>query len=409
MKIVPLPQTRFTALALGIALAIGAAGSAMAAGAPRKVTLEFGVGATYVDLPGVSGSAAAISDTRLPGGPTFGNAVISRQPRSRGTDLEDVGLTGLIGLDIPINTGLPLANGSLVLEAILAGWDDRSVSNDPLGSTPGGPSSTPGGPFPTGEFFELLGLNAAPLAAGQGNGLVSIGGPNVSNAANVVGNVGVIAVPGQTVTTVTRRDADYVEGKLMFAGDGASSGNMTPRWSAGMVVANLDQEYNIRQDARLSGFQNISQTLDEDLDSFIIGPAVGVDLQFAQGSNTTWHVLGELAALYVDTDLTARQNADWTGLGPGGPLPVVLVQTDDENSFSGRVNLGLGVEHNFGPMSLGVEGSVTYWSYIPKVDNPKARVGDETGVATSRPAQVRIDDDDMTTGQVMLTAKFPIK
>jgi hypothetical protein len=397
MKIVVLQSCRITALALGVAVAVGAVGNATAAGAPRKVTLEFGVGATYVDLPGVSGSAAAISDLNT-AGPQFGNQLISRQPRVNGTDLEEAGLTGLLGLDIPLNGGLPLANASLVLEAILASWDDSSVRNDPLAAT-----------ATSLEAFELLGLNAAPLAAGQGNPFTF---GSVSNAANVIGNVGVIAVPGQTVTTVARRDADYVEGRFMFAGDGASNGNMTPRWSFGLVVADLNQDYNIRQDARLSGFRDISQTLDEELDSFIIGPQVGVDLQFAQGSNTTWHVLGDLAALYFDTDLTARQNADWTGIGrvfgPPTPTPVILAQNDDESAFSGRVNLGLGVEHDFGPMSLGVEGSVTYWSYIPMVDNPKARVGDETGVATSRPARVRIDDDDMTTGQVLLTAKFPI-
>ena len=258
----------------------------------------------------------------------------------------------------------------------------------------------------------MIGLDGTPIdLATQGNS--GLGGFVNSNAANIVGVVGFIATPGQTVTTTVNSDASYLEGRFGLAADGTGTttgggSQITPRWSAGVVISDLDQKYAIRHDARTSGFANVSDSVNEELATSYIGPTFGLDLGFQPSGTprTTWHLKGEAAALYGDTDLTASQTVDFTDLG--GILPVNIRVADNESNITGRFDFTAGFEHSLGQASIGVEGTVSYWTGVPMLTNPSASIGNELGVAVAQPSAVRIGEDNMTTAQVMLTFKLPI-
>ena len=381
--------------ALGTLLGATASTSVAADGA-RSTKVELGVGGSYIDLPGIAGTTAAVADTNLAGGPVRRNPRIARQPNHNSADLSEIAPSGKIGIEVPLGPNTV----SLTMQGRYSEWDDTFAGTDTLANT--GTSA---------EFFEVIGLDGTPIdLATQGNArLLSVN----SNAANIVGVVGIIATPGQTVTTTVNTDASYLEGRFGLAADGTGTttgggSQITPRWSAGVVISDLDQKYAIRHDARTSGFANVSDSVNEHLETSYIGPTFGLDLGFQPSGTprTSWHLKGEVAALYGDTDLTASQTVDFTDLG--GILPVNIRVADNESNITGRFDFTAGFEHSLGQASIGVEGTVSYWTGVPMITNPSASIGNELGVAVAQPSAVRIGEDNMTTAQVMLTFKLPI-
>ncbi len=381
--------------ALGTLLGATASTSVAADGA-RSTKVELGVGGSYIDLPGIDGTTAAVADTNLAGGPVRRNPRIARQPNHNSADLSEIAPSGKIGIEVPLGQN----SVSLTMQGRYSEWDDTFAGTDTLANT--GTSA---------EFFEVIGLDGTPIdLATQGNArLLSVN----SNAANIVGVVGIIATPGQTVTTTVNTDASYLEGRFGLAADGTGTttgggSQITPRWSAGVVISDLDQKYAIRHDARTSGFANVSDSVNEELATSYIGPTFGLDLGFQPSGTprTTWHLKGEVAALYGDTYLTASQTVDFTDLG--GILPVNIRVADNESNITGRFDFTAGFEHSLGQARIGVEGTVSYWTGVPMITNPSASIGNELGVAVAQPSAVRIGEDNMTTAQVMLTFKLPI-
>ena len=117
----------------------------------------------------------------------------------------------------------------------------------------------------------------------------------------------------------------------------------------------------------------------------------------------SYHVTARAAALYVDSNLKAAQDAL---IGGNSVYRVATRDTDD--GFSGRVELGSGITLPFpnSKMLLSLDGSVTWWSAVPQIVNPRSGKG--VNSASKNFPAAHLTTGDMWTAQATVKATIPL-
>ncbi len=327
----------------------------------KNFYLKGGGGLIAVELPKVNGYATSVSD---------GAGSVVRQQLDNGHQIEDSDILGHLGIGVALQK--PTTNFAEVrmqIEGIHATVDDGKTRAETLGA---------------GQFLDIL-----PVDASRDNNLAS---------------PGIIALGGQTVTTAVEAEAELTEIKWSSEGDFVpsdfgSAGKVFPQVSAGLILTQLDQDYQITQ--TVAGFAQ-NHRLNQELDAFYIGPFVGAGLAYHPIDPLKFTVGGEIAALFVDAELDAGQNAVL-----GGLAPFSAQRSDEDSDVSGRASAKVGMEYDFGIFRIGAAGQFTYWSYVPELVNPNLAVGANvlSAATTVRPAN--IGDDDMMTYEATLNATVP--
>lgn len=188
----------------------------------------------------------------------------------------------------------------------------------------------------------------------------------------------------------------------------------------GLVGGRLEQGYRI--DHRPTAFRAVApqagsgwHRLEEDLDSWFLGPYLGLSLAGKLTDRLRLTLDADLALLYSRAELDASQRL--VGLAielPSGNFfcgalaldPCHIRQSDEENGFSARPRVRLGLDFDFGPFVLGATGGVTYWSYAPQIVNPQ--IESIAGGATRGLGAAHVSGDDLFLADVGVHLTVPL-
>lgn len=194
---------------------------------------------------------------------------------------------------------------------------------------------------------------------------------------------------------------------------------------AGLVGGRIEQDYDISHKPVAVGpnwfdpipfFRAIPSLhrLNEHLDSYFVGPYLGMSLEAQLTSRLSVTLDTELALLYNNAELQASQDVVGfyfqDGPGPGALCATTndncnTPESDRESAFGVRPRIRVGFDLDLGPFVLGVSGGATYWSYAPQVVNPQF-VNFADSLAGAGEAHVSGDDMLIADLGVKLTIPF---
>jgi hypothetical protein len=188
---------------------------------------------------------------------------------------------------------------------------------------------------------------------------------------------------------------------------------------AGLVGGMLDQDYEIEH--RPTRYPDVggggpppfylgSHRLDERVESWFVGPYLGFALEGEPLDRLSVSLDFDLALLYHQADLDARQDVVGFMSGPtlscdgasGTDCRFEFRERDKDEDFTARPRLRAGVDVDLGPFIVGLSAGVTWWSHVPKIENPQ--VG---SFAPSEFEEARIGSGDMLTADAGLKITIP--
>ncbi len=160
------------------------------------------------------------------------------------------------------------------------------------------------------------------------------------------------------------------------------------------------QSYSVTTSSSLETFEFLTK---ENVSAYFVGPEIGVRKVGPLGGGATYELIARAAALYLDSHLDAAQK-----VLVGGSSVFKLNGHDNNDGFSGRVELGSGVTMPFpnSAMLLSLNGSVTWWSAVPQVVNPRSGPGVNAASKNFRAAS--LSTGDMWTAKAMAKVTVPL-
>lgn len=152
-----------------------------------------------------------------------------------------------------------------------------------------------------------------------------------------------------------------------------------------------------------SSVEDFDFRLNQQVSAWFVGPEVGIRHVQPMGGGAEFNVIARAAALYFDADLDSSQHVLVDGDKVFG-----LHSRDNDDGFSGRIELGSGFTVPF-PNSralFSLDGSVTWWSAVPQIVNPRSGPGKAANTANFRAAHLATDD--MWTAKAVARVTIPL-
>jgi hypothetical protein len=228
-----------------------------------------------------------------------------------------------------------------------------------------------------------------------------------------------IAGPGQEVQSSFDADIQLYELRLQLARPIEILSGVKTKLRAGLMGGEFDEDYVIDQTLVNDSFFPAApgfissvgfNELNEEAESWFIGPVFGVALEAEVAEKIHTFVELEIALLAHHANLDAHQRVRGTALAPDPctqpDCTLSFGETDEETHFNARPRIEMGVEYDFGFARLGVTGAFTYWTYAPEVVNPR-RPHDTSVFFDDGVAPARLSAGDMMSGEIGMRLMIP--
>lgn len=218
-----------------------------------------------------------------------------------------------------------------------------------------------------------------------------IDGTPVFGVLAALGGPPFIGFPTQQVLTSFVAEYSAYDLRLQVARPVSFLGLDSEKVRIGLLGGEIDQDYQIEQQVR-GGAVRWVEELDEQAESWFIGPVFGAEIGFSVMDAVRVSVELETALLAQNTSMNADQDFQIFIPGPND-ASINLSETDEETHFNSRSRIEANVEYDFGWAILGVSGAFTYATYAPEIINPRAQR--DTSVFFSSPSEARLSSGDM--------------